>query len=140
MVDDEKCSVFELGMLMLEITLLESNRSAYCGLDFSQEIINKKLYKARKIYSADLDKTLGINLLDIVEKMIAKDRDQRPTLEQTIQLAEEMYEREEQAPSVPPINSSDTHSHKKKTHSSGKKTELKLTNHSSSAKKMSPSL
>ena len=49
MVDDEKCAIFELGILILKISLLETNSSP--TLLFDQRPILQTLAKAKEVYA-----------------------------------------------------------------------------------------
>lgn len=43
MIDDVKCAIFELGMALLEIALLEPLFDAYHGQEYREEVVAKKL-------------------------------------------------------------------------------------------------
>lgn len=67
MVDDEKCAIFELGMTLLEISLLESLHDAYYRDTYLSDVAQGKLSQAKQHYSVDSGEG---SIFDLIGRMI----------------------------------------------------------------------
>ena len=111
---------------MLKIALLDENiriESSDC-----RRYLREKIAHAKRVYEKEIEECLGVNVFDIIGRMVEVDRERRLDLEETIRYAEEMYDEHEDSVERVEVERG----------SSGRKKELRKTNHSTSGKKCSP--